>query len=475
MGTASNFITGPNATFMSASGLTVGDWVATTGTIAPTMHVIKKFGYDSLDIKVNNTSNLAQISLGGIYSSALTDVYQFYAWVMPYASGTNLVNISVSISSPGVTSPAVLVNKATRSTTEWSLIRSNPIYLNNDGSSAELTVTISYSFDDDAPLYFTLPAVIPHYHFVNNNFMFDVLQFIPDFLIDYDNSLKENGVLPDYPMVRYLDIGTSVANDVMNDYVDFYRGDIEQGRDENNIDTLSQLVDADAVRPEFMKWLSSISGNRFSNTSQSTPWGSLPSTWSTFMKSIDPTANPSVVPTDITRASGVVTATVPAGHGFTSGRFVSVAGTTALTNSFDGNFVLTSAGATTLVWSQAGANESVSVFGTITLLDTEWGEVAAYAPDTAAASEYARWNIKTGVFGTRAGTRSALEEVIEENLINAKVYNIIYAFGGDPWTIKITTAVADTLGGVISTSNSGFLSAIELVRPCGFTFVHECV
>ena len=474
MGTASNFITGSNATFMSDSGLTVGDWVATTGTITPTMSVIKKFGYDSLDIKVNNASDLAQISLDGIYTSALTEVYQFYAWVMPHASGTNLVNISVSISSPGVTSPAVLVNKATRSTTEWSLIRSNPIYLNNDGSSVELTVTISYSFDDNAPLYFTLPAVIPHYHFVNNNFMFNVLQSIPDFFIDYDNSLKENGILPDYPMVRYLDIGTSVANDVMNDYVDFYRGDIEQGRDENNLDTLSQLIDADAVRPAFMNWLAAISGNKYSDTSQSTPWGSLPSTWSAFMKSIDAAANPSVIPTNITRASGVVTATVPSGAAFTAGRFVSVAGTTS--SSFEGNFVLTSVGATTLVWAQAGANESASVFGTVTLLDTDWGEVAAYAPDAVAALAYARWNVKTGVFGTRAGTRSALEEVIEENLINNKVYNIIYSFGGNPWTIKITTAVADTLGGVIDgNSNSGFLSALELVRPCGFTFVHECV
>jgi hypothetical protein len=473
MGTASNFITGSNATFMSGGGLTVGDWTATSGTITPTMSTIKKVGNDSLDIKVDNGTNLAQISLDGIYSDPLTEVYQFYAWVMPHASGIDLVNISVSITSPGVTSPVVLVNKAVRSTTEWSLIRSNPIYLKNDGLSAELTVTISFSFDDDAPLYFTLPAVIPHYHFNNNNFLFNVLQFIPDFFIDYDYSLKENGVLPDYPMTRYLDIGTSVANDVMNDYVDFYRGDVEQGRDENNTDTLSQLVDADAMRPEFMNWLSAISGNKFSSSSQSTPWGSLPSTWSAFMQSIDPSANTSVVPTNITRATGVVTATVASTTGFTAGRFVSVAGTTP--SSFEGNFVLTSVGATSLVWAQAGSNESASVFGTITLLDTEWGEVAAFAPDTATASEYARFNLRTGVFGNRAGTRSALEEVIEENLINDKVYNIIYSFGGNPWTIKITTAVADTLGGVISTSNAGLLSALELVRPCGFIFVHECV
>ena len=473
MGTASNLITGANATFMSASGLAVGSWTASSGLIVPSMGVRKKEGFDSLQVK-SNGSNSAVFYLDNIDNGTTGGIFQFHAWVLPAATGVNRVAITVRIEASGVT-PVERINYAVRSTTEWSLIRSGLITLPDDGSSRFIKVTISYTFDTASFLYFTLPTLIPHYHLVDNNFLFNITSFIPDFFVDYDNAVGVDGTLPDIPMTRYLDIVSAEANNIMNDYISIYRPDIEQGRDSADTATLSELVDPDAIRREFISWLSSITGNKYSaSIFQSTPWGALPSTWIDLMQDIDPTANPDRFPSAMSRVTGtsVVTATLPAGHGFANGNFVSVSGMTS--NSFNGNFQLTSSAATTITWLQAGITEIASGFGQIALVDTDWGEVVAYEPDDAGSLAYARWILESNAFGNLAGTRQGLDAAIVQNLKGTKSYNIIYSFG-NVWTVKIRTLTADTPGGVTGSSIAGFLNAIELVRPCGFIFVHECV
>lgn len=69
-------------------------------------------------------------------------------------------------------------------------------------------------------------------------------------------------------------------------------------------------------------------------------------------------------PTDLTRASNVVTVTFAAAHGYVVGNTITVADTTP--SSFQGAFVIASVpSTTTLTYSQVGANESTTVDGTV--------------------------------------------------------------------------------------------------------------
>jgi hypothetical protein len=122
-----------------------------------------------------------------------------------------------------------------------------------------------------------------------------------------------------------------------------------------------------------------------------------------------------------------------------------------------------------------GPSEVASIEGTLTLLDTEWIEVMGFDPDVIDLLDYQRWVLGTQVFGTLSGTRIGLQTALEKNLVNEKRYRIIYNYNDDPWEIRIETATEDTDFGEEGLSNTKLLGALELCRPCGFLFTHECV
>lgn len=177
----------------------------------------------------------------------------------------------------------------------------------------------------------------------------------------------------------------------------------------------------------------------------------------------------------ITARLGLVTATVVSSTGFSAGAHITVQGTTSAGTSFNGNFQIFETTSTTITWRQQGSTETASTNGTLTLLDTEWIEVMGFDPDVIDLLDYQRWVLGTQVFGTLSGTRIGLETAIEKNLINQKRYAIIYNYDNDPWHVRIETATEDTDFGEEGLSNTRFLGALELCRPCGFLFTHECV
>lgn len=66
-------------------------------------------------------------------------------------------------------------------------------------------------------------------------------------------------------------------------------------------------------------------------------------------------------PSALVRASNVVTATVGSGHGIIAGDVIRITGATSAT--FDGYFIVSSVGATSIVWSQTGDNDTATVEG----------------------------------------------------------------------------------------------------------------
>jgi hypothetical protein len=177
----------------------------------------------------------------------------------------------------------------------------------------------------------------------------------------------------------------------------------------------------------------------------------------------------------ITPRLGLVTATVSSAAAFSAGDYITVQGSVSAGTSFDGNFRVFEKTSTTVSWKQQGPTESASTTGTLTLLDTEWIEVMGFDPDVIDLLDYQRWVLGTQVFGTLSGTRIGLETALEKNLVNQKRHRIIYNYNDNPWEVRIETATEDTDFGEEGLSNTKLLGALELCRPCGFLFTHECV
>lgn len=389
------------------------------------------------------------------------------SWADPGADETSATLGSISVYAPEKTTRASI----TSDPKNWTLIRSNRLFLRNDGLSKLLTVTISGT-GANFSFYMTRPTVVASNNWLQNRFMLRTTNVMPEYILDADEKATEPGELPDYPFLRYMDVALSGHNDVLTDFFQFAYIDTEDGKDPTDEETLSQLVDPAAARAAYFPWLLSVTGNDFSNPGlTSTPWGNLPSSWLSMMTAID-AASTTVSPSDLTRSSGTVTATVASSTGFATNDYVVVSGATP--SSFNGTFRVTGTSGTTITWTQAGTNESTTVDGLITLVDTEWGEIVDYAPDLLGLIAYLRWIAQYGAFGNWAGTKRGLDDAVQQNLINDKVFTLTYAYGGNPWAIRISSDADDTQGGVIGNSNQGLLDAVELCRPCGFVLSHIC-
>lgn len=73
--------------------------------------------------------------------------------------------------------------------------------------------------------------------------------------------------------------------------------------------------------------------------------------------------NAASVISTISRATNVVTVVTSASHGLTTNDYITISGTTATTNAFNGTFQVTVTNATTFTYSQTGADESGTVDG----------------------------------------------------------------------------------------------------------------
>jgi hypothetical protein len=450
----------------------VGIESATNVVMTPTS-MVRTNGVVTATVDTSNIRQDEYITVSGCSSSfngsfRITSVFQnTISWSDSGADETSSVLGSIEVYAPTKTTTASI----TSDPKNWTLIRSNRLFLVDDGSSKSLTVTISGT-GANFSFYMTRPTLVASLAWLDNRYLMRTTNVMPEYIIDADQKAVEAGELPDFPFMRYMDVALAGHNDVLNDFFEFAYIDIEDGKDSTDVETLSQFVDPAAVRTEFFPWLLSVTGNDFSNPGlTSTPWGNLPSDWLSFMTVID-AATTTVSPSDLTRSSGTVTATVASSTGFATNDYIVVSGATP--SSFNGTFRITGTGGTSITWAQAGTNESTTVDGLITKVDTEWGEIANYAPDLLGLVAYLRWIAQYGAFGNWAGTKRGLEDAIQQNLINDKSFTLTYAYGGDPWAIRISSVATDTQGGVVGNPNQGLLDAVELSRPCGYVLSHIC-
>ena len=78
-------------------------------------------------------------------------------------------------------------------------------------------------------------------------------------------------------MLRFLEAATIHTGELLSLIEGFIYSDISEGKDQNDLTTLSTLVDVLAVDRQYMFWLSQFTGTQLVNpTTGFTPWENLP-------------------------------------------------------------------------------------------------------------------------------------------------------------------------------------------------------
>lgn len=356
----------------------------------------------------------------------------------------------------------------------WGICRSPKFIIPDVGQNIFVNINVQVFEHGGNDVYFTIPFLCISGNVLRDPFVMESLLNLPTIIRESDVSHESDHGLPDFPLTRFIELPGNFAGDVTDDYYAYEYISLPDGKNINDPLTLSEFIEPIVARPKFIPWLAQFVGVVLDNpTTGKTPWENIPSTWQPIEQEIDPALNPVYTPTDVTRLSNVVTATIGS-HSITTGQWITLSGSYTSGNSFNGSFQVTSTTGTSVSWSQTGANESVSIYGTLTLLDTEWQELENFNPSLDGLLDYLRWQVKYAYNGLNAGTYSAVVNATKRVLTGDKVVTIIYAWEGDPWQVLVRTKTSETPDGVNGVESFLVSENIRKVKPAGYKVIHEC-
>lgn len=252
-----------------------------------------------------------------------------------------------------------------------------------------------------------------------NSFARLTQRHFPSYMLELDDEE------PGKPLRRFIDVVTSVADDVLSatkgfDYIPEVDG--VPGYERSTLVDPSYYPDDLVAKKEWLPWLAQLVGARGVSAGSSglTPWFWLEqeiSTWTGMETQIDIASNP-VWEISITephfRLGGVVYCKLAAQIGGSDPYFPQVGDVVEVVNdgSFSGSFSVTySDQANSIIrWEQDGADETASMpGGTVRVSDTSWVEIEGANPlafdTTAVLAEL----VRSGATGIYAGSRYAIK------------------------------------------------------------------
>lgn len=110
--------------------------------------------------------------------------------------------------------------------------------------------------------------------------------------------------------------------------------------------------------------------------------------------------------------------------------------------------------------------------GAPTLSDIQSGGVSVFD----ASFDFRRWQVKTGVFGHNAGSKTAVKEAVKTLLSGSRAVLVTPLWEGEQFEIMIRTLVSETPNNPAEGQTSNKVLAVaEPTRPAGFVFLHETV
>lgn len=442
--------------------LTTGSWTSPNAVLSIEYNDTVSEGYNTLKISPS-TLGPVTVTFDPIRSTLNDRNDNMVFHCRTKCESDLLATVVISRAAEGSSSRQIAVPSG-----RWNILRAQPINIPFTSETYLFTTTLTFANHNGSPILLTMPVMHRDLAFTDNLFVREIVPLIPEVFTAID-SVQE---YPTFPMYRLLEVGLAYAG-VGSDQFDHFRyRDISEGRVDSDPFTFSGFVSPVVAERRFLPWLAQFNGVRlFDPVIGTTPWGNLPETWTGIMQSIDPAADVVLTISSISRASNVVTAVVlESVASISAGHTVSV----SLAGSFNGQFIVTSVntGTSTIQWTQTGADQTASA-GVVKKVDTEWIELEAFETDVTGIDEYLRWQVETGYYGVKAGSREAIIEATKQVLTGTKTVNVYSNWQGNPWVIKVYTKTAETPDGVEGVSSSRVLQAVERARPAGYQVIHE--
>lgn len=462
-----NFLSDDDYTFASGTGT----WSATNASFTSERNRQIRDKYATLRIQPLSTgSPYTEVEITHqqvlVPSAFVGDKMVGTVFVYPYAPMLAAVRINSTV--PSNTS----VNYINCPALKWTLIRSEELDVPSELLNQQYRMTVLFkSSGGFQHFHMGHPVLTNSYGFTQNRFLRETMMFMPLVLTEIDSQQ----VGPQFPMYRFMDVGLAYADPGYRQSINFKYRDISQGFKETDDSTKSTLVDPDVVESKYIPWLGQFVGVRLPQLAGvGTAWGNLPNTWEGMMEDIDPVADITYDISSVTRdGAGVVTATLTASPtGVSIGDTVSVRNTSQL----NGQFVLTdvNTGTNTVEWAQAGSSVTETI-GSITLVDTSWGEIEQFNTTDTEFIERRRGIIAGARVGHNSGTYGALEESAKVLLSGTKSVEISIEPVAFPWTIFVKTLTSETPSGITGEPAPLVVAELNNSRPMGFVIVHECV
>lgn len=173
---------------------------------------------------------------------------------------------------------------------KWDVLRSDYLTLSNSSAIRKIGIFVEIEIlddeltNDEASVYFSFPCLAYRYEMLFNNVAIDIYSSLPEVFRTLDSRSEIN----DARLFRLIDVYTYLF-DVMEQYVDNYAYyDISEGFRTYKTDYYSRLVNPDYAPLPFLYWLSQfISAKTLLAKPTSTPWYSLPGTWSEIVNAAD--------------------------------------------------------------------------------------------------------------------------------------------------------------------------------------------
>ena len=343
---AENKLPASDATFLSSIGsLTVISGSASLSFTAEQQPYENDTTHSSLSITPGNTSDFT-ISCD-TFTTELRDQLDdivFHARILSPVACAVTIELT---NNQGLATSTTRV--ATVPANRWTVIRSAGVDMPSSTTLFDIDINLTFSgHQSGSPIYMAYPTAMADFAFTDNEFVRECVPNIPEIMV----SLDSQETFPSFPMLRMLEVGSGYAGLAYQQYKHYRYRDLAAGKNSNNTDTLSGLVDPDVAEADYLEWLSQFAGVSLDGTtSGTTPWENLVgagglTTWSQLMEQADDDGFDSINLIGITRKTdGYVSAVVASGDFTTANPQVGETIVVAGTSNFDGQFEITSVNA----------------------------------------------------------------------------------------------------------------------------------
>lgn len=269
------------------------DWVG-VGTTLSTSALVEKFtGYGSIAAQVTNgdlivfnrdtTTDLPTDPTCCTTETDVGDTVIAFFWIKTDEIVTveltcNLI-YTVDVGAPYAAASSSEEIKLT--TGEWQLVSiSSPLEVPDDVYNYGISFNIEFSNIDASPgnanINISAPATYCFFDFLKNPALLDLYRLLPEYVRSQDNQTT----IGNWQLARFIEAMIIHQGEIVDLIDSSIYLDISSGKDINDLNTLSTLVNPDVVLRKYTFWLAQFTGTSIINpTTGYTPWGNLPSTW----------------------------------------------------------------------------------------------------------------------------------------------------------------------------------------------------